>query len=94
MTRPSGVPKYMVPSTTSGVASNAVGVRVAKRRSVSPVRYVHATPSRLTFSRMISVAGQPRPLDIASVSHPGHVFGVHHQDAHPECHGCREYSHG
>jgi hypothetical protein len=58
ITRPSGVPRYIVPSTTSGVASKAVGFFVAKRVSVSPVRYVQATSSRLTFSRVISDAGR------------------------------------
>jgi len=57
----------MVPSTTSGVASNAVGFVVAKRASVSPVWYVHATSRRLTFSRVISAAGRYR---VPSTSRP------------------------
>ena len=38
MTRPRGVPTYMVPSTTMGVASKDGALIVAKRASVSPVR--------------------------------------------------------
>src|SRR3989449_8409435 len=57
ITRPSGVPRYIVPSTTRGVASKAVGFSVLKRGSVSPVRYVHATARRLTLVRVISEAG-------------------------------------
>src|SRR5205807_3809154 len=57
ITRPSGVPRYIVPSTTRGVASKAVGFSVLKRGSVSPVRYVHATARRLTLAGLISAAG-------------------------------------
>src|SRR5437667_2571636 len=57
ITRPSGVPRYIVPSTTTGVASQAVVFSVLKRGSVSPVRYVHATARRLTLVRVISEAG-------------------------------------
>jgi hypothetical protein len=38
ITRPSGVPTYIVPSTTSGVDSNEVSFSVAKTASASPVR--------------------------------------------------------
>src|SRR2546430_4025113 len=57
ITRPSGVPRYIVPSTTRGVASKAVDFSVLKRGSVSPVRYVHATARRLTLGRGVSQAG-------------------------------------
>jgi hypothetical protein len=37
MTRPIGVPTYIVPSTTIGVASNDAGRVVANRASASPL---------------------------------------------------------
>jgi len=51
MTRPNGVDRYIVPSTTRGVASNFAGRRVAS--FASPVRYVHATVRRETLPRSI-----------------------------------------
>src|SRR2546426_7059594 len=74
ITRPSGVPRYIVASATSGVASKAGAFWVLKRGSVSPVRYVHATSSRLTFFRVISDAGlyrvpcASRPLALQSTA--------------------------
>ena len=58
ITRPSGVPTYIVPSTTSGVVSNDAGFEVANRDSDSPVRYVQATSRRFPFSQVISDAGR------------------------------------
>src|SRR5216110_3625762 len=58
ITRPSGVPRYIVPSTTSGVASNAVGLSVLNAAPVSPVRYVQAICSPPTLARVTLAAGE------------------------------------
>jgi hypothetical protein len=58
MTRPNGVERNNVPSTISGVASNFVGCCVLT--AISPVRYVQATVSWPTFSRVIFVSGEKR----------------------------------
>ena len=47
-----------MPSTTNGVASNAVGLVVLNAAPVSPVRYVHAGASRATLPRSIAAAGE------------------------------------
>ncbi len=58
ITRPRGVPRYIVPSTTSGVASNAVGLSVLNTAPVSPVRYVQAICSPPTLARVTLAAGE------------------------------------
>jgi siroheme synthase len=60
-TRPSGVTTYIVPSTTSGVASSDTRrLPVAHRGAASPVRKRHATRRRPTFSRVTCASGDER----------------------------------
>jgi hypothetical protein len=71
ITRPSGVMRYITPSTTIGVASSERGRFVCTAGATSPVRYVHATASRATLAVSICASGECREPS-ASRPYAGH----------------------
>src|SRR5947209_1698888 len=58
ISRENGVVTYITPSTTRGVASNALRVGAVLPSLISPVWNVQATFRRLTFERLICLRGE------------------------------------